>query len=197
MSTWPWIVGGGLAAYAWSRHAKHGASPASVAAPPFAGPLPGRWVWPVPRWNGRAPVISDGFYSPRPGLPLHGGVDLMFARVPADVFKTGTPNGTTRFVMPDALVAVAASDGTVWSASITPRGFAVVIDHKPTKAATFYTHLEKLLVKPTANAQSGERVRAGQPIGVIGADPLDSEHLKHLHFSSGSEARATASIRRS
>jgi hypothetical protein len=106
----------------------------------------------------------------------------MFARVPADAFKTGTPNGATRFVMPDALVAVAASDGIVWSASQTPRGFAVVIDHKPTKAATFYTHLEKLLVKPTANAQSGERVRAGQPIGVIGADPLDSEHLKHLHF---------------
>ena len=33
-----------------------------------------------------------------------------------------------------------------------------------------------------ASAKTGERVRAGQPIGVIGADPLDGQHLKHLHF---------------
>ena len=52
----------------------------------------------------------------------------------------------------------------------------------PTKVATFYTHLERLLVTPTANVKAGERVRAGQPIGIIGADPLDGEHLKHLHF---------------
>ena len=84
--------------------------------------------------------------------------------------------------MPDGLVALAASDGVVWSAMQTPRGFAVVIDHGPTKVATFYTHLEQLLVTPTANAKAGQRVRAGQPIGIIGADPLDGEHLKHLHF---------------
>lgn len=181
MRAWPWIVGGGIAAYAWSRRGQQAAPSASSPAP-LAGPLPGRWVWPVPRWNGRAPVVSDGFNSPRPGLPRHGGVDLMFARIPADALKAGTPNGTAHFVMPDSLVAVAASDGAVWSAGSMPTGFAVVIDHAPTKAATFYAHLEKLLVKPTANGKSGERVRAGQPIGVIGASPLDAEHLKHLHF---------------
>ena len=186
MRAWPWIVGGGIAVYAWSRHGKHAASSstptAGVPVAPFAGPLPGHWVWPVPRWNGRAPVISDGFDSPRPGLPRHGGVDIMFARVAADTLKAHTTNGTPHFVMPDGLVAVAASDGVVWSAGPLPTGNAVVIDHSPTKAATFYAHLEKLLVKPTANAKSGERVRAGQPIGVIGASPLDGEHLKHLHF---------------
>jgi hypothetical protein len=64
----------------------------------------------------------------------------------------------------------------------TPRGFAVVIDHGPSKVATFYQHLEKLLVTPTANAKAGQHVHAGQPIGIVGADPLDAEHLKHLHF---------------
>ena len=34
----------------------------------------------------------------------------------------------------------------------------------------------------TKNAKAGERVRAGQPIGIIGADPLDGEGLMHLHF---------------
>ncbi len=175
-----WIVGGGVAAYALTRgRRKH---EPKFALPPFAGELAGRWVWPVPRWQGRKPIISDGFGSPRPNGARHAGVDIMFARVPSDTLRPASANGTAHCVMPDGLVAVAASDGVVWSAMETPRGFAVVIDHAPTKAATFYTHLERLLVTPTANATTGQRVRAGQPIGVIGADPLDAAHLRHLHF---------------
>jgi hypothetical protein len=115
-------------------------------------------------------------------VPLHGGVDVMFARLPTDTLKPGTPNGSKLFVMPDGLSAVAASDGFVWSATQTPHGYAVVISHAPNKVTTFYTHLEKLLVAPAAPGKSNERVRAGQPIGIIGASPLDAEHLKHLHF---------------
>ena len=72
----------------------------------------------------------------------------------------------------------------MWSATQTPRGFAGRdrSARRIAKVATFYQHLEKLLVTETANAKLGERVRAGQPIGIIGADPLDGEHLKHLHF---------------
>jgi hypothetical protein len=127
-------------------------------------------------------VISDGFDSPRPDVPLHGGVDVMFARQPSDTYKAGSPNGSKLFVMPDGMTAVAASDGVVWSAMQTPHGLTVVIDHAPAKVVTFYTHLEKLLVVPATPRKTGERVRAGQPIGVIGASPLDAEHLKHLHF---------------
>jgi hypothetical protein len=180
MRAWPFIVGGGALAYALTRSRTKAASSATSHAPTPAT-LPGHWVWPVPRWNGRAPVISDGFGSPRPGGIRHGGVDVMFARVATDSYKVGTPNGSAHHVMPDGMNAVAASDGVVWSAMKTSRGYAVVIDHGG-HIATFYTHLEKLLVKETANAKAGEHVRAGQPIGVIGADPLDGQHLKHLHF---------------
>lgn len=172
MRGWPWIVGGGAIAYAWSRRTRETARGAAS----FAGPLPGRWVWPVPRWNGRAPVVSDGFNSPRAGYPRHGGADVMFARVASDTFKAGTPNASKGFVMPDNLPALAASDGVVRSATVTPQGHAVVIDHVGGKLATFYTHMETLLVK------AGDHLRAGQPIGIIGASPLDAEHLKHLHF---------------
>ncbi len=55
----------------------------------------------------------------------------MYARLPADSFKAGTPNGTKAFVMPDDIAVLAASDGVVWSAMQTPRGHAVVIDHAP------------------------------------------------------------------
>ena len=178
MRAWPWIAGGGALAYALAHRRSRRASEPAV----LAGPLPGRWVWPVPRWQGRAPVISNGFGTVYPDGSRHKGVDVMFARTPSDVFQAGTPNASKQFVVPDSLDALAASDGVVWSAMDTPRGYAVVIDHGPAKVATFYTHLERLLVSPTANAKAGERVRAGQPIGVIGADPLDPAHLKHLHF---------------
>jgi Peptidase family M23 len=203
----PIVLGGGaLAAYLWSRararsraplpdHPPDEApdvAPATPApsrprdpgAPPFTSPLPGRWVWPVPTWQGRRPVRSDGFGSPRPGGARHEGVDVMFAREPGDAFPAGSPNGSPHHVMPDNQVAVAASDGVVWSAGWTSRGFSVVVDHAPTApVATYYTHLALLLVAPTARGRSGQRVRAGQPIGIIGADPLDPAHLKHLHFA--------------
>ncbi len=177
MSKLPWIVGGGaLAAYWWTRSDRRGAGS------PFAGPLSGRWIWPVASYNGRAPVISDGFNSPRPGLPRHGGVDIMFRRVPGDTFKLGTPNGTKLFVMPDEHPVLAASDGVVWSAMKTKTGHSVVIDHGPRKASTFYAHLDKLLVTPTAKGAAKQQVRAGQVIGTVGFSPLDRQKLKHLHF---------------
>jgi hypothetical protein len=57
-----------------------------------------------------------------------------------------------------------------------------VIDHSPRKVATFYAHLEKLLVAETQRGASKQRVFAGQPIGFIGFDPLDAARIKHLHL---------------
>jgi murein DD-endopeptidase MepM/ murein hydrolase activator NlpD len=180
---WLAVGGGVVVAAEWWRHRSHvtGARPTSDAHAE-SNALTGEWVWPVPLWNGRAPVVSDGFESPRPGLPRHGGVDLMFAREKSDPWRPGTPNGSKAFVMPDDILALAASDGKIWSAMKTPQGFAVVIDHGPRKVATFYAHIEKLLVPEAAPRKNGTSVRAGQPIGIIGASPLDGEHLKHLHF---------------
>jgi murein DD-endopeptidase MepM/ murein hydrolase activator NlpD len=106
----------------------------------------------------------------------HGGVDMMYRRRPGDPWKAGTPNGTPNFVMPDHRAALAAADGVVWSAAKTARGGTIVIDHAPHKLATYYTHLSSLLV--TAK----QSVSAGTPIGIIGADPLDGEHIMHLHL---------------
>jgi murein DD-endopeptidase MepM/ murein hydrolase activator NlpD len=169
----------------------------TTSAPPFLGEvaapwqpsvqLTGRWGWPVPRWQGRAPVISDGFGSPRPPpYQKHQGVDVMFGRISSDPYPVGTPNGSKSFVMPDAWMAVAASDGVLWSAGHTERGFSVVIDHG--NVATLYQHLEVLLVPEAKAPAKGTpkdqliKIKAGQPLGVIGADPLDQSHIKHLHF---------------
>jgi murein DD-endopeptidase MepM/ murein hydrolase activator NlpD len=183
----PWLIGGGVvAAYVLSRHGRvplAAIAPADVA--DATAPLPGRWVWPVPIWNGRKPVVSSGWGSVRDnGTRLHKGADIMFHRVAGDPFAVGSANGSKSYVMPDGLVAVAASDGIVWSARMTSRGFAVVVDHgAPSKVATFYQHLSSLLVTPTERARAEQRVMAGKPLGIIGGDPTDgTQKLKHLHF---------------
>ena len=85
------------------------------------------------------------------------------------------------FTMPAYVRALAASDGRVWSAAWTPRGFAIVLDHAP-GLRTHYAHLASLLVAPTMRGVSQQRVSAGQPIGIIGADPQDPAGERHLHF---------------
>ena len=90
--------------------------------------------------------------------------------------------GHPQFTVPEGVRALAASDGVVWSAARMPRGFTVVLDHGPAGYATFYTHFSEMFVAPTQRAASKERVYAGQPIGVVGADPMDPNGLPHLHF---------------
>ena len=37
-------------------------------------------------------------------------------------------------------------------------------------------------VGETEHGRSGQRVRAGQPLGVVGADPSNGGGIEHLHF---------------
>lgn len=137
------------------------------------------WVWPVPpaRYpdgSTYVPVISQEY---RPGS--HLGVDVMYRRrnrsdrpeVPRG------PNGTLAFFAPPGTPVVAARDAAVWSVDKSPRGWQIVLDHgKP--FATYYQHLS------SANVAKGDRVVAGQQIGMMGGDPLDApQHLRHLHFA--------------
>lgn len=179
----PWILGGGavaLAAYVWTRRDDDAPEDAPTKRHDDTAPLPGQWVWPIGVWRGHRPEISDGFTSSRHSqtgdVIRHGGVDLMYRRLAGDGCPPGTPNGSRGYIMPDHRAALAASDGVVSFAASTPRGWTVIVDHAPRKLATYYTHFSALLVVPK------QQVRAGQPIGIIGGDPLDAAHLMHLHF---------------
>jgi murein DD-endopeptidase MepM/ murein hydrolase activator NlpD len=46
--------------------------------------------------------------------------------------------------MPPGTLVLAASDGEVWSAGWTPRGYSVVLSHGA-PWATYYTHLASLV----------------------------------------------------
>ena len=141
------------------------------------------WVWPIPEIHLLGglvypPVISQEWRAS--GSP-HYGVDLMYERAP----------GRRSFFVPDVDVPVlAANGGTLWSVERTPRGWAVVIDHgKP--FATFYQHLREVDPVIAAGAQGVHHgkwgppmvIASGQRLGVMGADPLDAAHVRHLHFA--------------
>lgn len=146
------------------------------ASPSFVG-----WVVPVPNLEERPAVVSNEFrVGSGPTDPReHLGVDLMFQRRDArDLiasYPPKTPNGTPMFFMPDGVSALAASGGSVSFAAMTAMGNSVIVQH-PNGWATYYTHLAALAVK------RGDMVQAGQPLGTIGASPIDREHIKHLHF---------------
>ncbi|MBE7448594.1 MAG: M23 family metallopeptidase [Kofleriaceae bacterium] len=176
------------------------------AAPPAAAPSrpPGRWIFPVPRWHGRDPEVSDGWGSPRVGGNrggVHRGVDIMFRRRHrgelADIFPPrapGMPSPHTRgYFLPPGTLVLAAANGEVWSAGWTPTGYSVVISHGA-PWATYYTHLASLRVGETRRGASRERVRAGQPLGVVGASPRDARGVAHLHFEMWHGGNGNAAI---
>jgi len=119
-------------------------------------------TWPVPVWvvgNRRLrPVISSDYQGGR-----HRGVDILYRDGAVYTAPEGTP-------------ILAASAGTVEQVVSSPRGIGVLIDHGDRKFKTFYQHLETTMVV------RGARVVAGQQIGVMGIDPLDAQHVRHLHF---------------
>ena len=176
-------------------------APGSAGAPPMP---PGRWVFPVARWQGRAPEVSDGWGSVRVGGNrggIHRGADIMFRRrfrgELADVFPPrakGAPSPhTSNYFMPPGTLVLAAADAEVWSAGWTPTGYSVVLSHGA-PWATYYTHMSSLRVGETRRGASKERVRAGQPLGVVGASPKDARGVAHLHFEMWHGGNGNAAI---
>lgn len=152
------------------------------------------WVWPLPELDPtsaqfagvhRRPVISDEYGSGRDGgSRLHAGVDVMYERVSKLPKGTKVTDGGSRgFYVPPGTPALAAHDGKVWSAGRGKTGWFVILDHGPLPFATYYTHLTKLFIPAAGKGNRNTfTVAAGQPLGDVGASPLDAEHVVHLHF---------------
>ncbi len=155
------------------------------------------WRWPVGSWNGRDPVISHEFEGgerfkrgPNGELVLnyatHLGLDLMHP------WRNGDPTGPAstvalykgagRFIAPKGTLVMAAGPGKIWAAGVSKLGLHVQIDHGKVGTAggvnTFYQHLESY----SREWHRGDEVKAGDVLGVMGGDPANAPHLRHLHF---------------
>lgn len=111
-----------------------------------------RFLWPTARRG----VISSPFGPRRLAITrstFHAGMDI--------AVPTGTPT-------------LAAKDGVVSRAGwIGSYGYAVYLEH-PDGSQTRYAHMSRVLVR------SGQRVRQGETIGLVGSTGLSTG--PHLHF---------------
>jgi hypothetical protein len=153
------------------------------------------WRWPVLPWGDRLPVVSHEFEAGERFLPnghlnyaVHLGLDIMFQwrvgdpRVPADTVAMKR-NGMSGFIAPQGSIVVAAFPGTVWQAGPSPLGLHVQLDHGDLGPVlggvnTYYQHM----VSFARDWKRGDEVRAGDVLGVMGGDPANVPHLRHLHF---------------
>ena len=130
------------------------------------------WLHPVPPHpDGRLPAVSDG-WKVRPSGHLHRAADLMYARTFPGPPRL--PTLSSLYEMPDGIRARAVARGRVSASRQYRTGGAVRIWHAG-NLVTQYLHLAERFVA------AGDVVEQGQPIGVIGYNPVDYK-LNHLHF---------------
>jgi Peptidase family M23 len=143
------------------------------------------WVWPVPRWQGRTPVITQEWKpgrDPVPGTPSseranHLGVDIMFRKLPTDPPGNVLHDAEGSFIAPAGVPILAAGPGKIWARGEEPYyGKWLQVDHGD--VVTFYQHLASY----DREWRKGDRVEAGDVVGRMGYAPGDPQALRHLHF---------------
>ena len=119
---------------------------------------------------------SDGSNN---DLRVHHGIDI------------SNPTGTEVVAVADGIVAEAGMGHFNEWESITSYGNVVSIEHdvgyQGKKLYTLYAHLSEILVQP------GQRVNAGQVIGLVGSTGASSG--PHVHFEVRLERNAWRSVR--
>lgn len=144
------------------------------------------WVWPVPIWEDRIPLVTQEWKpgsDPTPGeasgeFANHLGVDIMFSKLPTDPAGAVLHDAIGPYIAPEGTPIIAAGPGTIWGSGETPiYGKWIQIDH-PQGVETFYQHLSSF-DRPW---QKGDKVEAGTILGKMGYAPGDPEGLRHLHF---------------
>jgi len=121
------------------------------------------------------PKASSGFRTA--DRPDHMGLDIMWPRIPTDGGPVGTarlPTLSPRHYLADGTPALAFAAGTVTKVDGAGKPYRVRIDHGG-GIESQYLHLF------TTKVRVGQRVRAGQRLGVIGHNPVGYK-LNHLHF---------------
>jgi murein DD-endopeptidase MepM/ murein hydrolase activator NlpD len=159
------------------------------------------WQWPLRAWKGRAPVISHEFeagerYKRDPATgrlvlnyAVHLGLDLMYPWHIGDPIDPASSalrhdHASGFYAGPEHSIPVfAAGPGMVWDAGLSALGLHVQIDHGKVSdhaggVNTYYQHL-CTLERPW---KRGDVIKAGDLLGVMGGDPANSPHLRHLHF---------------
>lgn len=160
--------------------------------PPPAGAVNWEgWIWPVPIWQGREPVVTQEWkpgHDPGAGNASgahenHLGVDIMFRKKSDDSKSDVLHDSQGSFISPSGTPVIAAGPGKIWATGYDPvYGHWVQVDHgtRPNVGPvnTFYQHLESF----ERQWRKDDPVEAGTLLGKMGWAPEDPKGLRHLHF---------------
>ena len=135
-------------------------------------------VWPLAALNGREPVVL----APASNKPR--GIELAYPRIDASDAAAqcppGTPNGTETHLLPAMTPALAIDDGVILCAARLGHGFGVILDDG-NGWASHYANLDALCaIRTDLYRPREQRVRAGDPIGYVGAPEPGA--FKRLYF---------------
>lgn len=146
------------------------------------------WQWPVPIWNGREPLITDGFFpTATSSHRQHEGADIGYRKLATD--PAGLPWSTPGFTSqkpPPPILSVFG--GKVFRVRSGSRGMNVLIDHgnvQGTGIVTWYQHLSSV------NVREGDVVSAGSRLGIMGGDLAPNYTWIHLHFELWAPVKGT------
>lgn len=148
-----------------------------VRRPPIRITEPVARVWPLAAINGRVPVVLEARATAR-------GVDLAYPRLDLDdaieSCPIGSPNGTATHLLPPMTAALAIDSGEITFAGRMGNGFAMIINHG-NGWASHYANLQALVaIRTDLYRPKAQYVRAGDPIGYVGAPEVGA--FKQLHF---------------
>lgn len=116
--------------------------------------------------DGRPPDVSSSYRRHLARTPPSNspGVDITYRKTRGKGFE-----------VPKGARAIASAGGTIKSVKFAPRGVVVELD-LGRGVVLVYRHLRM----PTV--VKGDKVVAGQALGLISHDPKDSAKTRHLHF---------------
>jgi hypothetical protein len=160
------------------------------------------WVWSMPIWEGKVPVVSSGFNRHQVGEPgdddyerQHLGADSAYKNSSAQV--PNLPEVSKWYHCPsNTIPMIAMGAGHIWFADETDQGWTIKIDHHDWYGfplISYYTHMSDLFVpvwsKNGEGLGGGEYVHAAQQIGYVGCSPknpnLNHSHTELLDYSPG------------
>ena len=158
------------------------------------------WVWPMPVWRNKEPVISDGFNRYKTAEKRqHLGVDVMYKN--SHPGEKRLPEQTKWFHCPsNTIPMLAMGAGNIWFAGLTGTGWSVLIDHHDWVGfplITYYTHLSELFIDPWYKGEAqdgngkpgGQYVYPGFELGFVGNSPKGEDpnhaHVEFQDFSDG------------
>jgi len=125
--------------------------------------------------DNRKPTITSRHGINNPSRKNHYGVDLFYKWQAGDAaMRIGDGGRTKKWFIPDNTWSVAPADGLVTIAGNSRTGHRVWIQHAG-GLLTGGFHMTKIKV------QAGDAVKAGDPIGIVGDNPVDND-ARHLHW---------------